>query len=147
MVGTVGEVHPNKQKKLGIETRVSVAEININRLLECKSSLDSYSQVSLYPPVMRDVAFVVDSTTEHLSVAQAIESVHNLIVEVELFDVFAGKPSAVAAAGTIPDGKKSMAYHIVYQSKEKTLDASEADKIHAQVEKVLVKNFGAEVRR
>ena len=41
---------------------------------------------------------------------------------------------------------KSMAYHFVYQNRERTLVTEEVDKAHEELVKILKEKFGVEVR-
>ncbi len=139
LVGGIGELHPVVQGKLGIENRVALVEINLNDLLEVYSENINYQPLSIYPEVVRDIAFVVDKKTIHDEIANKLFAVDSLIKNVELFDVYQGD--------NLPENKKSLAYHIVYQSPEQTLIAEEVEKIHEKVIKVLEKDFKGEVRK
>jgi phenylalanyl-tRNA synthetase beta chain len=94
--------------------------------------------VPAFPAVTRDIAFVVDLKVEHDSIVSEIHKISNLVTKVELFDVFSG--------GNIPTGKKSMAYHIVYEDKTKTLETAQVDSIQEKVRDTLRKIFSAEIR-
>ncbi len=139
VVGYITELHPAQQERFGIPYRVALLEINLNDLLSLVQEKEQYEPLSLYPAVERDIAIVVERSTEHATLQQAIQEVNPLIVAVELFDVYQGD--------TVGEGKKSMAYHVVYQSKEKTLEAGEVEKVHREVISMLEKKFGAEMRK
>ena len=93
----------------------------------------------MYPAVVRDVAFVVQTASFHRDIHTALAEAHPLITSVTLFDVFEGK--------NVGEGKKSMAYRITYQSPEKTLETAENDEAHKAVEKILKEKFKAEIRK
>ncbi|MFA7245286.1 MAG: phenylalanine--tRNA ligase subunit beta [Candidatus Magasanikbacteria bacterium] len=137
-VGFVGELHPALQNNLGIENRVSVLEIDLDKLLTVWLEKDNYKRLSQFPSVLRDVALLVDKKVTNLELLNTIKAVSDLITEVELFDVF--------ESDKIGKDKKSIAYHITYQSIEKTLETEEVEKIHKQVLEKLKKSTGAEVR-
>lgn len=138
-IGYIGELHPAQQRTLGIDSRVAMCEINLNRLLEYSKDRIIYHGVPAYPPVLRDIAFVVDTSVMHADVVAAISNIDDLITHVELFDVFTGEK--------LGKNKKSLAYHITYLSKEKTLEAGDIDKVHEKVGKMLEKKFDAEMRK
>ncbi len=138
-IGWMGELHPFVAKKLGIESRVAILEMNLNALLPHLGGEKFYRPIPPYPRVTRDIAFVVSKEIAHIMVVEALQKISPLIVGVELFDVYEGK--------NIPAGKKSIAFHIVYQSSDRTLEAGEVDKIVVDIEKALVSNFFAEIRR
>lgn len=77
--------------------------------------------------------------TVHDEIIKTLLAVDRLIKNVELFDVYEGK--------NLPEDKKSLAYHIVYQSPDQTLTTEDIGKVHEKVIKVLEKNFKAEIRK
>jgi phenylalanyl-tRNA synthetase beta chain len=62
-----------------------------------------------------------------------------LVKNIELFDVYEGK--------SLPADKKSLAFHIVLQSFERTLREEEVKKITGQIIEKLKTKFGAELRK
>ncbi len=137
--GHVFELHPRIQSRIGMDFRVSVAELNISRLREFCLDRSRYTPLPIYPYSDRDIAFVVDRDVSHADLVATIKQSSPLIVEVELFDEFSTEE--------IGTKKKSMAYHLVYQSNDRTLKAQEVDQLHSKVEKVLKKEFDARVRK
>jgi phenylalanyl-tRNA synthetase beta chain len=144
-IGAISELSPQFAERLGIDTRVGFAELDLDLLLPLISDNIQYHKIPQYPSVVRDIAFVVDKKVTHQSIVAALSSVSPLIRNVELFDIF---PSAGSGqvAGKIPEGKKSMAYHIIYRSDEKTLEAGDMEKAHSKVIEVIEDKFGGEVR-
>ena len=139
-VGDMGELHPAFAERLGIPYRAAFAHVNLNQLVSSyMTARHAYQELPSYPSVARDIAFIVPREVEHEQVVTALKAVDPLITEVVLFDVYEGKG--------ISEGKKSMAYHLTYRSDEKTLEAAEVDAVHARVEKMLEKEFGAEIRK
>ncbi len=136
-VGTLAELHPHIQKNVGIDQRVAFIQLNISSLVENLIEKVSYSPLSLFPSVKRDIAFVISRTTSHAHVVECLKKIDPLIHDVELFDVYEGEK-----LGT---GVKSMAYHIVYAS-DRTLTSEEVDKVHAKVVKA-IQDLGGEVRK
>ena len=89
-------------------------------------------------PVHRDFAFIVADTVKAGDVIQAVKRADKqLIADVTLFDVYAGKG--------IEDGKKSLAIDVELAPKEATLTDADLDAISAKIEKAAEK-LGAELR-
>jgi phenylalanyl-tRNA synthetase beta chain len=138
LVGRIGELHPQKQEKLGIPHRVAMVELNINDLISLLHDESVYTPITVYPSVERDVAFVVEKNIEHASIVTILKKTDKLIENIELFDVYVGKK--------LGEDKKSMAYHLSYRSAEKTLESAEVNSVHKKVISVLKNKFGAEIR-
>ena len=62
-----------------------------------------------------------------------------LVRDVDLFDIYEGEE--------LPEGKKSLAFHIIYQAEDKTLKSEEVDKVHQKIVKELEKELEWQVRR
>lgn len=139
MIGAIAELHPVTQHNLGIETRVASLEINLDKLLECKKEFLTFCSLPEYPEVIRDIAFVVDKKVEHSAVVKVLKEVDPLIVEIKLFDVYEGK--------NLAENKKGVAYHLTYQSPNRTLTSEEVDKVQEKMIKAIEKEFAAEIRR
>jgi phenylalanyl-tRNA synthetase beta chain len=139
LLGFVVDLQPSYQMDLGIDSRVGLMELNLNKLLTIMVEKSKYEKMPLYPAIERDVAFVVDKSVVHKDIVENLIKQDELVRSVELFDIFEG--------GKIGEGKKSMAYHIVYRDDKKTLESADVDKIHTKLIKKLEKEFGAEVRK
>ncbi len=138
-IGDFFEIHPKSAKDFGLAQRVAYAEINLTKLSEFTTTpVSHYRPLSSFPTVIRDVAFVVQCSILHRDIHTALRAADPLVTSITLFDVFEGK--------NVGHGKKSMAYRITYQSREKTLDTAEIDAAHKAVEKILKEKFKAEIR-
>ena len=120
-----------------------VFEMDINVLLAQQKSVKKYSRVSLYPLVKRDLAFLFDRKYTWLNISKAVVKISHLIKKIELFDVFNYSDDE---SGSDIGGKRSLAFHIIYQSMERTLKSTEIDKIQKEIIKVLQNKFEAQLR-
>ncbi len=138
VIGTLGELTPAARVKAGIESRVALALLDVAELVKAAKPSVDYREPSAYPPILRDVAFVVPRKTEHEFIVAAVLAVDPLLTGVELFDHYEGKG--------VEDGKKSLAYHLTYQSAARTLTAEEVEAIHGKVSRMLEHKFQATIR-
>ena len=145
--GIITELHPQVQVSFGIEQRVGLLELNLDRFLEYSSNKSKYQKIPLYPAVVRDLAFVVDKSIVHNKIVNALSKIDPLIINVELFDVYDPSANAQGKGKNLGENKKSLAYHLTYQSAERTLTAEEVDKIQERVIKIIAKDFKGEVRK
>jgi phenylalanyl-tRNA synthetase beta chain len=95
--------------------------------------------ISSYPAVREDLALVVDGTVSAAEVEAKIQlSGGFLLQQVELFDIYEGSQ--------IPAGKKSLAYHLTFQSPSKTLTDKDVKKQRQRILKQLERQLGARLR-
>ena len=138
VIGHLGEIHPDHCAAFGIERRVAMAEIELDRVLDLASTAKFYSPIPDFPRVKRDLAFVVDRHAEHAAIVEKVANTDPMLKTVELFDVYEGK--------NLGEGKKSMAYHLEFGADDRTLKAEEVDRVLEQVRARLKEAFGAEIR-
>ncbi len=139
-IGFLGEVHPKVADAFNLDPleRVGVAEINIEALLPLQKR-ELYQTVTRLPVVTQDLAIVVSDETPAGQVQAMIrETGGKLLTEVTLFDLYRGKP--------IPEGKKSLAFRLVFYPQDKTLTEEEVSRLRQRIEGRLVRELGAETR-
>ena len=101
---------------------------------------NKFKEVSKFPPITRDISFVVDKSFVPNNYFDLIRDLGgDLVEEVTLLDKYDN------AEKFGPD-KKSYTYRIIYRSNERTLQTSEIDPIQEKITKETVDQFGAEIR-
>lgn len=99
-----------------------------------------FVEVSKYPPIVRDISFIVDKSFEPNNYFDLIRDIGgDLVEEVELLDKYEN------AEKFGPD-KVSYTYRITYRSTERTLESSEVDPLQEEVYSQTAKQFNAELR-
>jgi phenylalanyl-tRNA synthetase beta chain len=136
-LGVLGEVHPKVAESFEVEGTVCLFEISIKALLPYATNEKMYKPIPRFPSIVRDMALVVDTDVTNQQILDIIKG-FKLISEVILFDVYAGKQVA--------EGKKSLAYRLVYQSPDQTLTDETVNKVQEQVLAKLTKELGATLR-
>jgi phenylalanyl-tRNA synthetase beta chain len=137
-IGSFGEIHPGTAKNFGIDGRVGFFYFYLDTAAQYAKTHKSYSPLAEYPGIKRDISFVADGKTEYEKIKSALMSLDSLIADIEVFDVYEG-------AG-VPEGKKSMALHLLFRAKDRTLKTAETDAVWERVVALLKKEFSAEVR-
>ena len=134
-VGIIGKLHPNVTKE-----DVYVFEINLDELLQKKVGKMKYKEVSKFPSIKKDVAFVVDKKLVSKDIEKVIKSAGgSLLTEIEIFDVYTGS--------NVADDKKSIAYSLTFADNKKTLTDEEINSLMDKVMENVCNKFGAEVRK
>ena len=138
-LGVVGEIHPSLVERLDLGGRVAAAEVGVQALMAHASSEIEVRDVPRFPPVRRDLAFVLDASVPAAPVQAALrEAGGDLIETCLLFDVFSGPP--------LPESKKSLAFSIDLRVPDRTLTDEEADAVGRGIAERLASEFGAELR-
>jgi phenylalanyl-tRNA synthetase beta chain len=138
-VGVVGEVHPSALQGFDLEDEtVAMFEIDLQALFEAASAGPAvYTPVSRFPQAERDVALIVDEGASSASIQQIIDR-HKLVAASRPFDTYTGEG--------VPDGKKSVAYRIAFQSERATLTSEAIDRAQGDILRQLQRQLGAELR-
>jgi phenylalanyl-tRNA synthetase beta chain len=139
-IGFIGEINATILNKLNIKAEVSAFSLNFEKLLKLAEEELIYRPPSPYPAAVRDLAVLVNLKDRVADIQNIIEQIGGeLVFDVDLFDMYEGEE--------IPGGKKNLAFHIIYQSYEKTLKDQEVDRIHRRIIRGLEENKNWEVRK
>jgi phenylalanyl-tRNA synthetase beta chain len=141
-VGLVGEIHPDVVEGFDLIGRPAYAAIDVAALLRAAQSLPTrrVSALPRFPAATRDLAVVVAEILPAGDVAHVLQGVAPELTEsVRLFDIYRGTP--------VPEGHKSLAFHVVYRDPGATLTDKRVDDVHARVTAAAEKQFAGAVRR
>jgi phenylalanyl-tRNA synthetase beta chain len=133
VLGHFGELHPDVLDAFELKGPVAAFEVFLDAVPSPRGGRARQPlKLSVFQPVERDFAFIVDRDLPAETLLRAARSVdRKLVTEIRLFDVYEGPG--------LPDGKKSLAISVVLQPQEATLTDAEIDafskRLVAQVEK------------
>jgi phenylalanyl-tRNA synthetase beta chain len=135
----IKQIPPIQAKRLDLRDAVYAAELELGPLLAAQAREKTFRELPKFPAVVRDMALVVNDTVSHAEIVAAIEAGRNKALErVELFDIYTG--------GSIPTGKKSMAYSLTFRAADRTLTDAEVNGAHEQLKRSLVQTLKCEIR-
>ena len=139
-VGVIGEVRPSVLARFGLdEAVVALFEVDLDALSRAVSEgKRRYRGHSRFPESHRDLALVVDVDVPSSRV-QAIIEQNKLVVTSTPFDLYSGPEVA--------QGKKSIAYRVVFQSPSSTLTAEQVNRAQQQILSRLEREVGAVLRQ
>ncbi len=136
-VGILGELHPQWVQKYDLPLAPVVFELDLDALTRAR--LPKYAEVSKQPAAFRDLAIVIDQKLELQALIDGLLANRPTIVQdIRLFDIFTGKG--------IEQGKKSLAFRIVMQDTQRTLQDTEVDAAIQQLITYLHQAFSAQLR-
>jgi len=139
-VGFLGEISPKILENLKIKSRVVIFDIDFEKLARLASEEHEFRPISKFPAAVRDIAVLVPVQVRVEEVLNKIEAAGSqFLIDVDLFDIYEGEE--------IPEGKKNLAFHIVYQAEDRTLSSKEIDETHQKIIKALEENLERQVRK
>jgi phenylalanyl-tRNA synthetase beta chain len=138
-----GEIHPSIVKELDLKTdNVLGFEIFLDNIPESRKKIREIKPqfvVYDYQKVIRDFAFVIDekySSGEIITLVKKIDK--QLIKTVKIFDVYQGD--------NIDTGKKSIAFSVTLEPKDKTLSENDIEQISKKIISEVQESTGATLR-
>ncbi len=140
LIGTMGEIRPDVSERYGIDEDVYLCELLFTAIMRQTDTEFVYKPLPKYPAVTRDIAVLVDEEVTIAEMERIITEKGGSILEsVSLFDVYRGKQ--------IEEGKKSVAFALVYRDPDRTLKDEEVTQQQENVIAGLEKECGAELRK
>jgi phenylalanyl-tRNA synthetase beta chain len=114
-VGFISEIIIDKDE------RVNVLELDLESLLDTKATSIKVEAVTKYPSLSRDIAFYIDKHVTNAEILALItQTGKKYLIDIQLFDIYTQSNQ---------DPLKSMAYHLTFNDSNKTLEATDVDKL------------------
>src|SRR5699024_5022720 len=137
-IGFLGQLHPQLEKEMDLK-ETYVFDLNMDEILDVYEGTPSFIAIPKYPAIARDVAFVLDEEVPAGDVQIMIEELGApLVKDVHVFDLYKGD--------NLPEGKKSVAYNLIYQDTHKTLKDAEVEESFQEIIQTVNDKFNAYVR-
>ena len=121
-IGFVGEVSPAVLEAYGVSERVGWLEVDLDTALQISHGDKPYKSISRYPSSDVDLAFEVSEDVPASAVEATLRiTAGELLVGLQLFDVFRGKP--------VKENHRSLAYTLRFQATDRTLTDLEVSEV------------------
>ncbi|MBI3360125.1 MAG: phenylalanine--tRNA ligase subunit beta, partial [Chloroflexi bacterium] len=139
-LGYFGELHPLIREAYDLPAQpVLAAELDLEALLAAVPERHRTTSVPSFPPVLEDLAVIVEESVPGVKVESAIRAAGGeLLAGLRLFDLYRGEQ--------IGAGKKSLAYSLTYQAADRTLTDVEVAKVREKIVRRLKEELGATLR-
>ncbi len=142
-LGTFGQLHPQLRQERGLPDEVYVFELELEVLLDRLDQDELITPVfqpySSYPASDRDIAFFAPVQVSVMELERTIQKAGGKLLDsIALFDEYRGK--------NVPDGKRSLAFRLVYRAGDRTLTDEDVEPVHRKVRDALVEKFSVELR-
>ena len=137
VAGWLGKIHPALAARLDVSQEIYLFELEITQILP--ASLPKFAEISEFPAVRRDLAFVLPGTVPAGRVMAAVREVcGETLRDLRLFDVYRGQ--------NIGDGNVSLALGLTFQDRSRTLGESDISSLTEAVVSLLKQEFNAHLR-
>jgi phenylalanyl-tRNA synthetase beta chain len=139
VLGWIGEVDKKTGKYFGLKkNRVAFCELDVVALMNTVKLENFYEPLARYPFISRDLSMIVGAHVRVADVERAIySSGGELIKDVDLFDLYENTERT----------ERSMAFHIVFGSDERTLKAEDADLLIQKIIQYVEENEDVQVKK
>lgn len=112
-IGVIGKLHPSV-----IKEDIYVLEINLEKLFASRVKGMQYKELSKYPAISKDMAFIVKKNIMASDVMSVIKKAcGKLLVDISIFDVYEGE--------NVKEDEKSLAFNLTFQDQNRTLSDEE----------------------
>ena len=137
-----GKVASSWCERFDIKPSVFVADFAFEPLIRKASNVHViYEELNRFPPVERDLAIVIDDTTSY-------EDIHSVVIKtggewltrLGVFDIYVN-------AEHLGLGKMSMALRFTIENKDATLTDRDIEQWLSRMQKALMSEVGAEIRK
>ena len=117
-IGVIGQLHPMWVEQYDLGSAPVVFELELDAALA--RLIPAYQEVARYPIVARDMALILEASVPCARVREVmLSSAPAIVKSLEVFDVYQGKG--------IEPGKRSLAFRVLMQDTQGTLEDSEVD--------------------
>ena len=140
VIAMFGEINPIVTENYDISKRVYIAEISLEKLVKYSKDNKKYTEVAKFPAVERDIAVCVDNNIEVGQIEKTIiKKSKGILEDIKLFDIYKSEKLGL--------DKKSIAFSLIFRSKEKTLTDEEINKTLEEIILELKKVYNADLRK
>jgi phenylalanyl-tRNA synthetase beta chain len=142
-LGTFGQLHPQLRQERGLPDEVYVFELDLDVLFDRLDNDELITPVfqaySTYPASDRDIAFFAPTKVSVAELERTIKKAGGKLLDsVTLFDEYRGE--------NVPEGKRSLAFRLVYRTGDRTLTDEDVEPVHSKVRDALVEKFSVDLR-
>lgn len=135
--GITGLIKRDIAKAFDLEQDVYILELDLDQVVKDAVLEKKYVPLAKHPSAYRDISIILDQGINSYEITSLIEQQPN-VTSVRVFDQYIGEK--------IPQGKKSLAFSIEYQRKDRTLTDEEVNSSHSSIIKALEEKFSAKLR-
>jgi phenylalanyl-tRNA synthetase beta chain len=130
ILAIIGTANPAITNKFEINDKLFIAEIDMDNLVKYSSNIKKYKHISLYPPVVEDLTFVLNSKVTYFMLTETISKTDPLITKLEMISKF----------------EDSITIKITYQNNTGNLSNEEVGIIRSKIAQNVKKQYGIRIK-
>ncbi len=139
-LGFLGEASSSVCEAFGLRSAPCLCEMDFGKLASAELCVPRYRELNRLPPVTRDLSLVLEDRIRWQEVEESIwQNAPESLSAVSFLSEYRGTQ--------LDPGKKSIAFSLVFQSKDRTLTGEEADSARDEILARLEKLLGATLRQ
>ncbi|MCD4795671.1 MAG: phenylalanine--tRNA ligase subunit beta [Candidatus Cloacimonetes bacterium] len=139
VIGSFGKIDPKIATGFGIKQPLYLFDIYLYKIFSLSEiPVPLFKEIPKYPPVLRDLSFLISKKIKFSSIIETIKNVDNTISKVDLFDEYVGE--------NIEKHIRSLTFSIVFSSAIKTLTDEYINNIFKNVVAELKDKYNIEMR-
>lgn len=137
--GYLGELHPAVANNYSIGTRVYIAVLDVEAMIDAANMVSVYKALPKFPAVTRDISMVINENVFVKEIENVIKKKGGKLLEaINLFDVYQGSQ--------IEKGFKSVSYSITFRAPDRTLVDDDVNAVMKKILSTLESELGAILR-
>lgn len=137
--GYLGELHPAVANNYSIGTRVYIAVLDVEAMIDAANMVSVYKALPKFPAVTRDISMVINEDVFVKEIENVIKKKGGKLLEtINLFDVYQGSQ--------IEKGFKSVSYSITFRAPDRTLVDDDVNSVMKKILSTLESELGAILR-
>lgn len=141
-LGKFGQIHPAYANMNGLPMKTYLFEFNLKHIQDQlqENKLTIFQEYSLYPRVIKDLSFIIPKNRTFMELKNILSlNGTKFLSNINLLDEYRGS--------SIPKDCTSLCLQLIFQSKEKTLENKEIERIIKNLQSILVSEFNAIIRK
>jgi len=141
LLAVFGDIYPTLKEEFDFKknNNIILLELDLDVLFASRTSNIHFIELSKFPSVSRDFAFVINKTVNYHDIKNEIKKLSSLITSIQIFDIYQGEH--------LEEGKISMALSISFEAKDHTLKEEEITAVDLKIKDLLASKFNAIIRK
>lgn len=138
-IGTIGEIHPDIQRRLDVSQRILFGEINLENLMQVSKRKDKITPLAIYPGSERDWTLTIKDTVPFTTLMDTLkQNSPSLLEGIQLLAIYRSEK--------LPSGYQNVTLRFVYRDPTKTIAQETVDAEHQGLIGKVIQAMGESIK-